>query len=185
MHLHQHRESHGSPFSSSPKAYPPIPHHPPGPSGSSPDLTVTNPVQNWRVTLHPLPFSTSVTSISIRARSTRSARRTLLQAGPHPGRLIRMAMVSLTRSSIRTTPTTIRIRQRARIWATAVSRLGSGTELPLTPGETLVFEVDNSYPGGEPRTPGYWKNWNACTGGGQYDNAMRNGGGAGGILDIG
>lgn len=29
---------------------------------------------------------------------------------------------------------------------------------------------------GEPRTPGYWKNWNRVTSGGQADNADRNGG---------
>jgi hypothetical protein len=43
-------------------------------------------------------------------------------------------------------------------------------------GETLVFQVDNQYPGGEPRTIGYWKNWNTCTGGGQAETAAANGG---------
>ena len=28
--------------------------------------------------------------------------------------------------------------------------------------------MDNTYPGGDPRTPGYWKNWSSCSGGGQY-----------------
>jgi hypothetical protein len=46
----------------------------------------------------------------------------------------------------------------------------------LTYGGTLLFQVDNTYPGGEPRSPGYWKNWNRVTGGGQADNADRNGG---------
>ncbi len=41
---------------------------------------------------------------------------------------------------------------------------------------TLLFEVVNSYPGGDPRTPGYWKNWNTCTGGGQAETAALNGG---------
>jgi hypothetical protein len=49
---------------------------------------------------------------------------------------------------------------------------GAGTGYLLTPGETLTFDVNNSYPGGEPRTPGYWKNWSSCTGGGQYDKAV-------------
>jgi hypothetical protein len=58
---------------------------------------------------------------------------------------------------------------------------GAGTAYPLPVGNTgitctLVIEVDNSYPGGDPRTPGYWKNWNRCTSGGQADNADRNGG---------
>ena len=28
------------------------------------------------------------------------------------------------------------------------------------PGELVQFIIDNQAPGGEPRTPGYWKNWN-------------------------
>jgi hypothetical protein len=43
-------------------------------------------------------------------------------------------------------------------------------------GETLSFIVDNQRPGGEPRTIGYWKNWNTCTGGNQYLVAEENGG---------
>ncbi len=39
-----------------------------------------------------------------------------------------------------------------------------------------MFDILNQYPGGGPRTPGYWKNWNRVTGGGQADNADRNGG---------
>lgn len=54
--------------------------------------------------------------------------------------------------------------------------LGADTQLQLVPGETLAFGLDNQYPGGDPRTPGYWKNWNRCTGGGQAANADRNGG---------
>jgi len=53
---------------------------------------------------------------------------------------------------------------------------GDGTAYALTPGGTLAFEVDNAYPGGDPRTPGYWKNWNTCTGGNQAETAAKNGG---------
>ena len=52
---------------------------------------------------------------------------------------------------------------------------GTGVDL-LTDGGTLYFLVDNTYPGGDPRSPGYWKNWNRVTGGGQAANADRNGG---------
>ncbi|MDX1520666.1 MAG: hypothetical protein R3264_03485 [Anaerolineae bacterium] len=52
-------------------------------------------------------------------------------------------------------------------------------------GETLAFQIDNQFPGGEPRTIGYWKNWNTCTGGNQAQTAANNGGPAEGwfILD--
>jgi hypothetical protein len=52
-------------------------------------------------------------------------------------------------------------------------------------GETLAFQIDNRYPGGEPRTPGYWKNWSTCTGGNQAATAAKNGGTAEGwyLLD--
>ena len=53
---------------------------------------------------------------------------------------------------------------------------GADTNIPVTVGTTIMFRVDNTYPGGAPRTPGYWKNWNMCTNGGQADNAIRNGG---------
>ena len=46
----------------------------------------------------------------------------------------------------------------------------------VEPGETEQFEIDNQYPGGEPRTIGYWKNWNTCTGGNQANTAAANGG---------
>jgi hypothetical protein len=49
-------------------------------------------------------------------------------------------------------------------------------DLTVSAGGTLVFDILNQYPGGGPRTPGYWKNWNRVTGGGQADNADRNGG---------
>ena len=55
---------------------------------------------------------------------------------------------------------------------------GANTTIPLAlvPGETLHFVVDNQAPGGAPRTPGYWKNWNMCTGGNQQYTASDNGG---------
>jgi hypothetical protein len=43
-------------------------------------------------------------------------------------------------------------------------------------GATEVFEINNEFPGGEPRTIGYWKNWNSCTGGNQVLTAIENGG---------
>ena len=43
-------------------------------------------------------------------------------------------------------------------------------------GATEVFEINNEFPGGEPRTIGYWKNWNSCTGGNQVQTAIKNGG---------
>jgi hypothetical protein len=43
-------------------------------------------------------------------------------------------------------------------------------------GATEVFQIDNQFPGGEPRTIGYWKNWDSCSGGGQVDTAIENGG---------
>jgi hypothetical protein len=43
-------------------------------------------------------------------------------------------------------------------------------------GATEVFEINNMFPGGEPRTIGYWKNWNSCTGGNQVLTAIKNGG---------
>ncbi len=62
---------------------------------------------------------------------------------------------------------------------------GAGTVYPVVVGQTLVFEVDNTFPGGQPRTPGYWKNWNRCTNGNQVQTAAKNGGPAEGwfLLD--
>lgn len=54
--------------------------------------------------------------------------------------------------------------------------IGDGTNISLEPGDTLHFVVDNQKPGGAPRTPGYWKNWNRCTGGNQQFTADANGG---------
>jgi len=48
-------------------------------------------------------------------------------------------------------------------------------------GQTRFFEIDNSHPGGDPRTIGYWKNWNTCTGGNQAGVAAKNGGAAAGV----
>ncbi len=43
-------------------------------------------------------------------------------------------------------------------------------------GATEVFQINNQFPGGRPSTIGFWKNWNSCSGGGQVDNAVENGG---------
>jgi hypothetical protein len=59
---------------------------------------------------------------------------------------------------------------------------GEGTDYPLVPGETLVFGALNAFPGGEPRTIGYWKNWNYCSGGNQPLTAWENGGPAAGFF---
>jgi len=53
---------------------------------------------------------------------------------------------------------------------------GAGTTIPVTVRTTLHFQVDNRAPGGDPRTPGYWKNWNTCSGGRQALTAAANGG---------
>lgn len=57
----------------------------------------------------------------------------------------------------------------------------SEIDIPLVPGETLHFVVDNQSPGGAPRTPGYWKNWNSCSNGRQAETAAKNGGWAQGF----
>ncbi|WP_040574803.1 hypothetical protein, partial [Pontibacter sp. BAB1700] len=37
----------------------------------------------------------------------------------------------------------------------------------------LFIEIDNvTPPGGDARTPGYWKNWSSCSGGGQFTNVV-------------
>lgn len=56
---------------------------------------------------------------------------------------------------------------------TADEGIGHGTTIPIPAGGMVFFQVDNTYPGGEPRTPGYW---NDCTRGGQADTAEQNGG---------
>jgi hypothetical protein len=55
-------------------------------------------------------------------------------------------------------------------------------DFKVDPGQARAFEVDNSHPGGEPRTIGYWKNWNRCTGGNQSATAQRNGGAGAGFF---
>jgi hypothetical protein len=50
--------------------------------------------------------------------------------------------------------------------------------------QTRAFEIDNSHPGGDPRTIGYWKNWNKCTGGKQATTAAKNGGAAAGVFIV-
>jgi uncharacterized repeat protein (TIGR01451 family) len=52
----------------------------------------------------------------------------------------------------------------------------------ISAGQARAFEVDNSRPGGDPRTIGYWKNWNRCTGGNQAATADKNGGAAAGFF---
>jgi hypothetical protein len=49
-------------------------------------------------------------------------------------------------------------------------------------GTTLTFSIENSFPGGAPRTPGYWKNWSTCSGGNQAETAAKLGGVAEGVF---
>lgn len=51
-------------------------------------------------------------------------------------------------------------------------------DFTIAPLQERAFEVDNSHPGGDPRTIGYWKNWNRCTSGNQASTAAKNGGAA-------
>ncbi|HEV8633696.1 MAG TPA: DUF4082 domain-containing protein [Chloroflexota bacterium] len=53
---------------------------------------------------------------------------------------------------------------------------GATTGYAVPAGGRLAFQVDNRAPGGEPRTIGFWKNWNSCTGGNQAQTAAKNGG---------
>jgi len=55
-------------------------------------------------------------------------------------------------------------------------------DFSASPGQARAFEVDNSHPGGDSRTIGYWKNWNRCTGGSQSTTAQKNGGAAAGFF---
>ena len=52
-------------------------------------------------------------------------------------------------------------------------------------GQQVALTIDNRQPTGDARTPGYWKNWNTCTGGNQAQTAAKNGGVAAGwyLLD--
>ena len=49
--------------------------------------------------------------------------------------------------------------------------LAFGTLASTSHGAIVIFEMNNEFPGGAPRTPGYWKNWHRCTGGGPAANA--------------
>jgi len=49
-------------------------------------------------------------------------------------------------------------------------------QFTLDPGEVATFSINNFYPLGNPRTIGYWKNWNRCTSGNQAETADKNGG---------
>ncbi|MDT8434896.1 MAG: hypothetical protein RQ731_09110, partial [Anaerosomatales bacterium] len=62
--------------------------------------------------------------------------------------------------------------------------IGYGTDFPIPADGLLEFTVDNTYPGGEPRTPGYWKNWSSVTNGGQMQTAFDNGGYAEGFWTL-
>jgi hypothetical protein len=53
-------------------------------------------------------------------------------------------------------------------------------QFKVEPAQTLAFEINNSFPGGDPRPIGYWKNWNTCTSGNQATTAANNGGPAAG-----
>jgi CSLREA domain-containing protein len=55
-------------------------------------------------------------------------------------------------------------------------------DFSVAPAQGRAFEVDNSRPGGDPRTIGYWKNWNRCSGGNQAATAQKNGGAAAGFF---
>jgi hypothetical protein len=46
--------------------------------------------------------------------------------------------------------------------------VGATTSYPVAVGGNLRITVDNTFPGGDPRTPGYWKNWSSCSNGGQF-----------------
>ena len=52
----------------------------------------------------------------------------------------------------------------------------------VDPGETIAFAIDNTFPEGEQRTIGYWKNWSTCTNGNQVNTAAKNGGAAEGYF---
>ena len=49
--------------------------------------------------------------------------------------------------------------------------VGAGTAYPIAVGQNLRITVNNTFPGGGPRTPGYWKNWSSCSPGNQFDKA--------------
>jgi hypothetical protein len=53
---------------------------------------------------------------------------------------------------------------------------GNMITLGLGESATCTITNDDNSPGGEPRTIGFWKNWNTCTGGNQALTAAANGG---------
>jgi hypothetical protein len=53
---------------------------------------------------------------------------------------------------------------------------GESCPLPVEDQCVADFDITNVFPGGDPRTIGFWKNHNCCTGGGQCQNAEDNGG---------
>jgi hypothetical protein len=57
-------------------------------------------------------------------------------------------------------------------------------DFSVAAGQARAVEVDNSHPGGDPRTIGYWKNWNRCTSGNQAATAQKNGGAAAGFFIV-
>jgi hypothetical protein len=57
-------------------------------------------------------------------------------------------------------------------------------DFSAAPAQTRAFVIDNSRPGGDPRTIGYWKNWNKCTNGNQTQTAAKNGGASAGFFVV-
>ena len=52
-----------------------------------------------------------------------------------------------------------------------------GETITLAPGDDITCTITNDdIAGGEPRTIGFWSNWNTCTGGNQDQTAAENGG---------
>ena len=72
--------------------------------------------------------------------------------------------------------TRTRARARPRISAPAATTSRS------RPGRRAPSRSTTPDPGGDPRTIGYWKNWNRCTGGNQAATAQKNGGAAAGFF---
>ena len=58
-----------------------------------------------------------------------------------------------------------------------LSPLSHDFESPPQSGASYNFTFVNTQPGGEPRTPGYWKNWTQCDGKGRQAETAENNGG--------
>ena len=59
--------------------------------------------------------------------------------------------------------------------STVCTNFGFGQTLTLSPGQILVFNIDNTRPpGGLGRTIGFWKNGSSCTGGNQFPTLDQN-----------